>query len=389
MTKKEPLKVAIVSSLIGGLGHYCSHLAEPLAQSCQLKFFTYPQIDLTGTTVHGLTDPFVKENIKWPRFDLDETNPYSIVDINDYLKKKNFQVLNLHVGTTVKQKIVYFTTLLMYTKLINGLKTVFSLHDVLPFEEDKKLRKILKMFYCLGDCFIVGNDSEKEKLKNFFDVPYKKINIVHHGIYNLFDKSQFTQNLARAYLGIPLDKKVVLFFGWLREHKGLEYLIRAANKLRKHEPNLCFYVASALKYASPGLVNKCLYLIKRLKVEDIFMLNFKYLESWDIEPVFKAADIVALPYTKVSQSGVLMMAMGFKKPVVITDVFYEKKWVANRAGLVTKTKDAEALSDRLSQLLDNKSLANRYGKAGYRYTLTNFNWQKIANQYFQIYSKVI
>ena len=43
-------------------------------------------------------------------------------------------------------------------------KAVFSLHDVLPFEEDKKLRKILKMFYGLADSFIVGNEQEAEKI---------------------------------------------------------------------------------------------------------------------------------------------------------------------------------------------------------------------------------
>jgi len=374
---------------VGGLGHYCSHLAAPLSQYCQLKFITYPQVDLTGVVVPQLTDPFVREHIKWPRFDLDETNPNSIVNINTYLQERKFQIVNLHIGTTVKQKIIYFTTFLTYSKIIGRFKIVFSLHDVLPFEESSSLKKILKMFYGLADSFVVGNELEKEKLQKYFNVSEKKIHIIHHGIYNLFDKNHFTQNLAKTYLGIPENKKVVLFFGWLREYKGLEYLIRAANKIKKSEPNLCVYVASALKYSSPGLVNKYLYLIKRLKVEDIFILNLKYLESRDIEPVFKAADVVALPYTKVSQSGVLMMAMGFKKPVVITDAFYEKKWVRNLAGLVAKVENPDNFADKLLQLLRHKPLASQYGNDGYRYVLTNFSWQKVAQQYFQTYSKLI
>lgn len=389
LPKKEPFKVAIISSLIGGLGHYCSHLAGPLSQYCQLKFITYPQVDLTGVVVPQLTDPFVRDYIKWPRFDLDEANPSTIVNINSYLQEKKFKIVNLHVGTTVKQKIIYFTTFLTYSKMIGRFKIIFSLQDVLPFEDSHSLKKILNMFYGLPDSFVVGNELEKEKLQKYFNVSEKKIHIIYHGIYNLFDKNHFTQKLARSYLGIPENKKVVLFFGFLRDYKGVEYLIRAANRLRKSEPNLCIYVASALKYSSPELVNKYLYLIKKLKEEDIFMLNFKYLESRDIEPVFKAADIVALPYTKVSQSGVLMMAMGFKKPVVITDIFYEKKWVKNLAGLVAKVNDPDNLADKLLQLLRNKSLASQYGNNGYRYASSNFSWQKIAQQYYQTYSKLI
>ena len=85
----------------------------------QLKFITYPQVDLTGTVVNEITDAFIKEKIKWPRFDLLEDNPFSIVDVNSYLQQRQFQVINLHVGTTVKQKVIYFTSLLLYAKKIN------------------------------------------------------------------------------------------------------------------------------------------------------------------------------------------------------------------------------------------------------------------------------
>ena len=83
------------------------------------------------------------------------------------------------------------------------------------------------------------------------------------------------------------------------------------------------------------------------------------------------------------------MAMGFKKPVVITDVFYEKKWVKDLAGLVAKAKDSDSVADKLLQLLHQQSLANQYGNNGYRYASNNFSWQKAAQQYFQIYSKLV
>lgn len=383
------IKAAIFSSLVGGLGHYCSHLTGPLSRHCQLKFITYPQTDISGTVVNELTDSFIKDKIKWPRFNLLENSPSSIVNVNAYLKQKQYQLINVHVGTTVKQKVIYFTSLLLYAKKINKLKVIFSLHDVLPFEEDRKLRNILKMFYGLADSFTVGNEQEADKLNKYFGIPSYKIHIIPHGIYDLFNQNQFSQKLARSYLNIPQDKKVILFFGWLREHKGFEYLVPAVNQLKKNEPKLGVYVASALKYTSPDATNKYLRLIKKLKVEDQFMLNFNYLDSRDIEPVFKAADVVVLPYTKVSQSGVLMLAMGFKKPVVITDVFYEKSWVAKRAGLVAENGNSQDLANKLRQLLQNPALANQYGENGYNYASRVFAWEKIAKQYYQAYRQAI
>src|SRR5437870_1183434 len=101
----ELKKIAIMSSLTGGLGHYCAHLATPLSQYCQLKFITYPQIDLTGMVTRQITDSFVRQHIKWPRFDLDENNPQSIINIVEYLKSREIKLVNLHVATTVKRKI--------------------------------------------------------------------------------------------------------------------------------------------------------------------------------------------------------------------------------------------------------------------------------------------
>ena len=84
-----------------------------------------------------------------------------------------------------------------------------------------------------------------------------------------------------------------------------------------------------------------------------------------------------------------MMAMGFKMPVVITDVFYEKKWVSGRAGLIAHVGNSSDLAEKLKHLLRNKQLAINYGNAGYDYSSRVFNWQKIAEQYYQVYKRLV
>lgn len=390
MTDTITPKVAIVSSLTGGLGHYCAHLANPLSKYCYIKFITYPQVDLTGAVVKQITDSFVRRYIKWPRFDLDEANPLSVVSINEYLAAKGVNIINIHVGTTVKRKINYFIALCVYAKRLNSKKLIFTLHDVLPLEDDKKLIKLLKVFYSLADYFTVGNDSEKRKLVKYFEISESKIEIIHHGIYNLFDRNLYTQAMARGYLDIPRKKKVILFFGFLREYKGLDYLIKAASILsKKPENNFLVYVASALKYAPRDLVERCLTLINKLNLQEKFVLNLNYLDSLDIEAIFKACDVVVLPYTYVSQSGVLNMAMGFKKPVIITDVFYDKKWIENKVGIVAKNKDPQSLAQNIQILFRNDRLRKKYGEFGFNYGSKHFNWDNVAKKYANVYHKVI
>lgn len=382
-------KVAIISSLTGGLGHYCAHLVKPLSQFCDLKFITYPQVDLSGAVTNQITDTFVKRLIKWPRFDLVESEPTSIVEICAYLKERKFNVVNIHVGTTVKRKIYYFSTFLQYAKQINNMKFVFTLHDVLPFDEDKKLTPLLKSFYKLADHCIVGNELERDRLRKHFKIPDEKITVVHIGTFNLFNHDLYDPMTAKSYLGIPKNKKILLFFGFLREYKGFEELIKAANILKKKRDDFIVYVGSGLKYAPKTLVANCMKMISKYNLSSHFELNLNYLDTSEIEAVFKASDIVVLPYIHVSQSAVLMMATGFARPAVITDIFHDKKWVDGKAGLVAERGNYQDLAKKLAYLLDNPEEASEMGKFGYKYAEQHFNWNLLSEKYAQVYSKMV
>jgi len=380
--------VAIITSLTGGLGHYAAHLANPLSKRCkEVKFITYPQTDLLGTVVKEITDPIVKKYVKWPKFYIDEVDPHSIIKINKYLDSKNIDIINIHVATTVKRKINYFLPFALYSKS-RGRKIVLTLHDVLPIDSDDKLTPLVDLFYKMADHFTVGNELEKEKLIKNFNIPVSKISVVPHGIYDLFDNKLYNKETARKFLNIPKDKKVVLFFGFLRKYKGFEQLIKATHQLTNKYDDFIVYVSSGLKYAPEDLAEKSKALIASYKLEDVFHLNLKYIETSDIEIVFKACDLVVLPYTHASQSGVAMMAFGFNKPVIITNAFYDKVWIKNKAGLVAKPSDSKDLANKIAYMFDNPDKIESFGRYGYEYSVKNFSWEKIADKYCKIYKKI-
>jgi len=378
--------VAIITSLTGGLGHYAAHLASPLSQYCEkVKFITYPQIDPLGTIVKEVTDPIIKKYVKYPRFDIDESSPASIININRYLDEKGISIINIHVATTVKKKINYFVTFIDYSKKICNRKIVLTLHDVLPFDEDSTLIPLLKVFYGQADHITVGNPEEKAKLIKHFQISERKISIIPHGIYNLFDRKFYTQESARKFLSLPANQQVILFFGFLRPYKGFDVLIRAVNELAKKRDDFVVYVSSGIKYAPEDLAQRYRDMIEECGIKDKFLLSLKYIDTSEIEAVFKASDIVALPYTHASQSGVAMMAMGFAKPVVISDIFYDRTWIGNKAGLVFKSKNFKDLAKKVSVLLDNPEKAKAMGETGNAFSSEHLGWEKVAKQFAKVY----
>ncbi|MFH0773793.1 MAG: glycosyltransferase [bacterium] len=382
-------KIAIISSPNAGLGHYAAHLFGPLSKYCDPKFITFPQTDLLGTTTPYFTDSFMKRYIKWPRFTLNDGEPQSVVEVANYLESRDIHLVNIHIGTTIKQKIGYYMSLVQYCKTVYKVKFVFTLHDVLPWVNDKKFVQLLDVFYKQADYLILGNDREYAKLVDNFTYNLEKTSIIRHGIYNLFDSNLYDKRIARYLLNLPQDKTILLFFGFLKEFKGFEYLIDAAKILKKEGENIVVYVASALKYAPKELVNKVLSKIHQLELNDDFILNLNYLDTHDIEAVFKASDVSILPYTNASQSGVLMLSIGFKKPVVISDVFAEKEWIDKKAGLVAKNRDPKDLAKKIKTLIADKKTMEEYGQYGYEYGMKHLNWEDIAKKYYGIFKKVL
>jgi len=257
----------------------------------------------------------------------------------------------------------------------------------MPFESFYIDPAALELLYSCVDHYVVGNESEKNKLQLYFQVPKEKITIIEHGPYVLFDEKKYDKVSARKHLNIPQNKKVILFFGNLRPHKGLKYLIKSFNKVLKQVPDAWLYISSDLKY-SPQL-NDLLQRVEKSGVGNKIQIIKKYVPSYEIEPIFKAADVVVMPYTMVSQSGILNLAYAFKKPSVVTDIFPDASAIDRKFGRVAKAEDAESLTECLVDLLEeNPKVLSVMGKAGYEYAMKQASWDKAAESLYDITKKL-
>jgi len=164
---------------------------------------------------------------------------------------------------------------------------------------------------------------------------------VAHPLYAQFDRGRTTREEARARLG--LDGDVVLFFGYVRRYKGLDTLLRAWPRVRARRPATLVVAGEFYEDAQP---------YRRLAAEAggeaAVRLLDRYLPDEEVEAVFKAADVVVLPYRSATQSGVTHVAYALGVPVITTDVGGLAETVQpGRTGLVVPPERPDALADAI------------------------------------------
>lgn len=164
-----------------------------------------------------------------------------------------------------------------------------------------------------ADGFICQSGFVKQQIKAVHDQPVYRTTL---SVYDCYDLGKHTTRTARESFGLPESAPVVLFFGLIRPYKGLERLIAAFPEIVEAFPDAQLLIAGeayedASKYEQQ---------IDALDLGDRTTFDNKFIPNEDIERYFKATNVVCLPYHSASQSGILMMAYGFRKPVIVTDV---------------------------------------------------------------------
>lgn len=377
MKKMKKYNIAFFTSASSGLAHYVTHLYKSMKNYSKPYYVTYNDV---------IVDSFVRENIKDVYQLIKNNSAFSISSTIKFLKDKKIDFINIHIGTTARKYYLHYIALICKAKL-EGIKVIGTIHDVMPFESFYIDPAAVELMYSIFDHYIVGNQTEADKLQLYFKIASDKITIIKHGPYVLFDNHKFDQNSSRKLLGIDKDKKVILFFGQLKPHKGLKYLIKAFKGIDKKVKDSMLYISTDLTY-SPQLNEYLVRIEKSGAAKDIRLVK-EYVSSDKIEPIFKAADLVALPYTQSSQSGVLNLAYAFKKPVVVTDVFDEAKFIGGVSGEVAKAEDVESLEKSIVNLLNlpSKELKEK-GIKGYDFAEKYNSWDKAAMEISKIMDKL-
>jgi len=107
-----------------------------------------------------------------------------------------------------------------------------------------------------------------------------------------------------------------LFFGFIRDYKGLDLLLEAMADSRIYNSNIKLIVAGEF-YNNP---EKYFKIIEQHKLNEKLVLKTDYISDKDVGKYFSAADLIVQPYKTATQSGVTQIAYHFEKPMIVTDV---------------------------------------------------------------------
>jgi glycosyltransferase involved in cell wall biosynthesis len=207
--------------------------------------------------------------------------------------------------------------------------------------------------------------------------------VIPHGEYGGLARSggETTREQARAALGIAPDAPVTLMFGQLRTDKGIDDLVEAVT----HVPGLHLVIGGQDTGGLSAVRDRLGALDGRLTLREGF------LDMQDAAQLFAATDTVALPYKESSQSGVLLLAYGFRRPVVVyPSGGMVEAVVDGETGWICRRPDVEALTEALAASVDaGAGECLRRGEAGERLANERFAWSAIARRTIALYQEVL
>lgn len=252
------------------------------------------------------------------------------------------------------------------------------LHDISNFAKaDHPLLK--KWILKLANDLVVHNQYSYNKLSSLKLVNIDKVNLIKHGHFLDLPNEKISKDVARKNLGLGAEEKIIMFFGQIKKVKGLDILIEAFNLC---QGNYRLVIAGKTWNDDFSFYNKKIESLQH--PEKVTIIN-RYITNDEREFFYKAADLIVLPYREIYQSGVLLMAMSYGLPVLISDLPSNKEVVDNDLnGLLFKSEDFEDLARQIDLFFDRYYQKNLLEKNALALMKDQYSWELIAEKYRNI-----
>jgi glycosyltransferase involved in cell wall biosynthesis len=328
----------------GGIAHYTTLLVNHLREAghwTRLYSYTrqYPRMLFPGKTDKDPSTAPLKTDCEYV---LDPINPLTWWSLCRKVRADAPDVLILQWWVPYWTPCLTFVS--RWIKRNTNIRVVYICHNVVPHDGGGTLdRRFATTVLRRGDAFIVHSEQDRYRLLAL--LPRAKVAKVHHPSYvELANQSATDPHTAiRRALSVPDNKPTLLFFGFVRPYKGLEYLIQALPHVRKQIDAHLLVVGEF--WSSPQFYEEY---AREFGVEGAITFVNRYVPNEELQPYFDAADVVVLPYISATQSGVVQLAFGFGKPVITTRVGGLHEVVQDGVnGLIVPPQDEHALAEAI------------------------------------------
>lgn len=294
----------------GGISHYTSLLCRALRQKHEVFMISYkmqyPKFLFKKEQKDYSNQSFQVDDTKYW---IHTANPFNL-----FLTARRIRGLEPDVVIMQWWHPYFAPCYYILASLLRKIPLLMTCHNVFPHERFPLDRRLTKMVLKRADGYIVQSHlDEQDLLAVKPDAVYV---VTPHPTYNVFKMKDMSKAEARGRLSVRDDAPMLLFFGFVREYKGLKYLLDALPEVKKRITDITLWVVGDFGD------DKDVYLeqIERNRIGDNIRLVEGYVPDQEVEKYFAAADLVVLPYVSATQSGIVQIAYGFDKPVIVTDV---------------------------------------------------------------------
>jgi glycosyltransferase involved in cell wall biosynthesis len=376
MKTDNPLKVIIIGTAYpyrGGLAAFNERLAKELIkEGHNVEIFTftlqYPSFLFPGKTQYSSSP--APENLNIYRT-INSINPLNWLKIGKEIRKQKPDLVIIKFWTPFLAPC--FGTIAKQIKKNKHTKIFSILDNIIPHEKYFYDSILIKYFVKSVDAFVAMSKSVLADLA-LFDTRKQRA-FSPHPLYDNFGE-KVSREEALQYLKLDLQTRYMLFFGIIRDYKGLDLLMKAFADKRFRSMNIKLIVAGEF-YSNESLYRN---LEKQLGLQNDIIWANDFIPDNEVRYYFSATEIVVQPYKSATQSGVTQIAYHFEKPMLVTNVGGLAEIIPDgKVGYVVEPMDG-SIADALVDFFENK----RDFSENLKVEREKYSWQQMIEKIIKL-----
>lgn len=386
----------------GGIAHYALNLLNALvkkgghAQLFTAKSYEFYKSNLvTFKVLNNMFRAVYFLKILYPWIDQETFLPSIVRRIIKLFEYPTNIIELLWYLLTAKIKLVHFQSVnliellaVIAVRMINR-RVVFTVHNVMPGHQKLYFyhKMLFKLMYSLCNEIIIHSEKGKEEIIELYNVNHTKIHVIPHGDYKFFiPKQDISKAEAKQRLGIGEKTNTILFFGALRENKGLKNILLALPYIKQQISPIKLMIVGE-PVGSYEIYKK---IIDEQNLQDEIYEKLDYVPNEEVAVYFFSSDLVVLPYNEITQSGILQISYAFGKPVVATDLGGFREAIEDgKNGYLVPLNNIMDLSNRCIEILIDKNKQKKMGEHSRFLSDNKYSWDSIAERTIEVYKNCL
>ena len=375
MGKRKVVIIGPAHPLRGGLASFDERLTRQFhSDGFEATLFTfslqYPGFLFPGTTQFSSEPAPTDIHIN---VCINSVNPFNWLIVGNKLRKLRPDIIVIRYWLPFMGPCL--GTILRVAKLNKFTRIICIADNVIPHEKRPGDKLFTKYCFKTVDGFVTMSEKVLQDLKTFTDKPSQQI---VHPLYDNFGAA-LDKAIARKHLGLKESEQIVLFFGFIRKYKGLDWLLEAMSILKAKGSKIKLLVAGEF-YEDRKVYDDQ---IEQLGIADSLILRTDFIQDSEVRYFLSAADFVIQPYKNATQSGVTPLAYHFEKPMLVTNVGGLPDLVPHEKVGIVAEPNPQAIADGIERLYE---LGEEQFFPHLRREKAKYSWQVLTNTIVQLAS---